>query len=124
MERKYASEAETTEVLKESVWLAWQASGVHGLGVLQDNPTAQREKVWEQAYNERDYSGRKSTGGDVNADYVFGRMMKLYVRRPDATTIEIPDGEPRGDYQSWCYQYPSFSALFDAAEKAIQKQAE
>ena len=119
MQRKYETEAQATEVLKEALWLAWVAAGgPRGNGVLRDNPSAQKEQVWDQAYNLKDYSGRGLTDGmNLNADYVFGRMLKLRIRRPDATTLEIPDFDPRPDYQSWCIKYPSFDALFDAAEK-------
>src|SRR3990167_7595155 len=117
--REYESAERADEVLKEAVWLAWQAAGgPSGMGFMRDNTDATKESVWDNAYNRGDYYGRGSVhGNDLHADYVFGRMLKLRVRRPDALSLEVHDYEPRRDYQSWCCVYPTFSALFDAAEK-------
>lgn len=119
MKRKYESEQRASAVLKEALYLAWiAAGGTRGMGTLQDNPNADKECVWDQAYNKKDYFGRHpSDGKDLNADYVFGRMVKLSVSRPSDTELDIPDHEPRSDYQSWCRKYPSYAALFDAAER-------
>ena len=126
MRREYKSETEATEVLKEALWLAWVAAGgTRGMGVLQDNPRAQKEQVWDQAYNMKDYSGRHDgmRNGDLNADYVFGRMLKLRIGRPSQTILKISDQQPRMDYQSWCGVYQTYGALFDAAEKIQTKEA-
>ncbi len=121
MKREYANEQEATEVLKEALWLAWVAAGrPQGMGVFRDNPGANKEAVWDQAYNMKDYSGRPSSlRNDLNADYVFGRMLKLSVQRDNATTLQYSDSEPRADYQSWCGKYKTYDALFDAAEQSI-----
>lgn len=121
VERRYSSDEQASFVLKEALWLAWQAAGgPQGMGFMQDRPHADKEAVWDQAYNMKDYSGRLPyLGADLNADYVFGRMLKLRVRRPSPETLSFSDSEPRHDYQSWCGKYKTYAALFDAAEKAI-----
>lgn len=125
MERKYASPEEAINVAKEAVFLAWQAcGGPMGMGMLQDRgPNQSRDAVWEHAYNERDYEGGHK-GGDhaINCDYVMGRMMKLRFR-VNGETLTHNDYECRRDYQSWCGKYPTFAALFDAAEAAVLKKA-
>ena len=118
MKREYKSQEEATAVLKEVVWLAWVAAGgPQGMGFMRDNPNANKDAVWNQAYNKLDYSGRRPGDGEnLNADYVFGRMLKLYVGRPTSTVLAFSDNEPRRDYQSWCGKYKTYAALFDAAE--------
>ena len=121
MERKYESVEEALAVAKEAVWLAWKAcGGIRGYGLLKNKPDADKEAVWDNAYEMGDYSGRAGRAeGSVNADYVFGRMMKLRFNIK-GDTIEFPSHEPRGDYQSWCYVYKSYVALFDAAMATIR----
>ena len=120
MERKYESAGKAMKIAKEAIWLAWNAAGgPSGYGFLHDNPTAQKDEVWKQAYEMGDYSGRGGMEEScVNADYVFGRMLKLRFR-VKGNTLQLPDGTPRGDYQGWCYKFKSYADLFDAAEKAI-----
>jgi len=120
MKRTYESEKEALAVAKEAMWLAWQAAGgTSGMGALRNNPTAMKDDVWDNAYNEKDYSGvRNAHGFDVRGDYVFGRMLKLTIHRPTATTIDVPDHLPHREYQAWCGKYPTYAALFDAAEQA------
>lgn len=125
MKRKYATKEEALNVAKEAIWLAWNAcGGPAGMGFLQNKPNAEKEKVWEQAYNQGDYALRHGGPERVSADYVFGRMMKLRFKL-DGDTIDHDDYEPRRDYQAWCGTYKTFSALFDAAEGATNiKQTE
>jgi hypothetical protein len=117
-ERKYDSDAEALAVAKEALWLAWQAAGgPSGMGFLQDNPAADKEAVWDRAYNKGDYFGRHGMDDcAVNADYVFGRMLKLRFEIHGAV-LEIPDDIPRRDYQGWCGKYKTYQALFEAAEQ-------
>lgn len=106
------------QVAKEMVWLAWQAcGGPLGLGVLQNRPDATKDDVWKNATRAGDYSGsrfKRGSAGEVCADYVFGRMMKLYFRYGD-NWVEIRDAEPRPDYQAWCSKYASYEELVGAA---------
>jgi hypothetical protein len=126
MERKYSNPEEALNVAKEAVYLAWIAcGGTSGMGAFQDRgPIQEREKVWDHAYNERDYAGgHKGQSGSINCDYVMGRMMKLrFVVDGDALK-NISDSTPRGDYQSWCFKYKTYAALFDAAEANVLKKA-
>lgn len=105
MERTYSSNDEAMAVAHEAMWLAYQASRVAGLGALQA-----RETTKEQ-FN-KDYG--------LEADYGYGRMMKIYLRVDDKT-LRFNDGSPRGDYQSWAYTYRTYSDLIDAAEKNVIK---
>ena len=114
--RDYESKEHALAVAKEAVWLAWQAcGGPSGMGFLRNNPGADKEAVWKNAYGNEDYKTRHGAPEDVYADYVFGRMMKLYFRIA-GNSLNIPTDECRRDYQSWCGKYPTYSALFDAAE--------
>ncbi len=121
MERKYSNPEEALNVAKTVIYLAWQAcGGPSGYGVLQDQGDQERDKVWDQAFNMKDYSGRMGLApGYVNADYVFGRMMKLRFTLDGNKITGISDSTPRGDYQGWCYVYKTYDALFDAAEKTV-----
>lgn len=115
--RQYKTEAQADEVLKEAVWLAWQATeGFKGAGFFQDRPTATKDEVFSRAFNEGDYCARFSKDKHLHADYVFGRMLKLRVTRPTPNVLEFSDDVPRPDYQSWSHKYGTYVALFDAAE--------
>ena len=119
MERKYESNEQALEVAKEAIWLAWNACGGSvGMGVFQANDAAKKDEVWKRAYDQGDYAMRHGPAEEVHADYVFGRMMKLYFSVKDGT-IKHRDDAPRGDYQSWCYRYKTYADLFDAAEKVV-----
>lgn len=123
--RTYSSPEEALAVAKEAMWLAWNAAGgPFGMGVLQNNPGADKEAVWDQAYNMGDYTGKHDGRPEsVNADYVFGRMLKLRFKIVGAS-LEFPDYEPRWDYQGWSgKQYQTFAALFDAAESVTKERA-
>jgi len=113
------------EIAKEALWLAWNACNrPFGMGVLQDNPGATKEEVWENAYNKGDYSGGRTflnNDNDVDADYVFGRMMKLYFKVSEKT-IDIPERECQSDYQSWCTKYPTYKDLFEEAAKNVGEE--
>ena len=126
MERKYESNEKALAVAKEAIWLAWQAcGGPSGYGLMRDKPSADRDAVWKQAYERGDYSGRHpgERPEDVSADYVFGRMMKLYFK-VKGDTISHNDSTPRRDYQAWCGRYPTYAALFDAAEQTLSQSGE
>ncbi len=119
MERKYSNNEEALNVAKKAIYLAWQAcGGPMGAGFLQDKGEHPEDAVWTQAYDQRDYAGRHGPAERVSADYVFGRMMKLHFTLK-ANTIKHDTYEPRRDYQAWCGRYPTYAALFDAAEKAV-----
>jgi hypothetical protein len=108
-------------VAKRMVYLAWQKSRCEGMGIFQDRGPQNEDAVWKQAYDRGDYPcGRiNMEDGSCNADYVFGRMMKLYLQFTD-NTVEFNDGAARSDYQSWAYKYPTFEVLFDAAMESLK----
>ena len=108
-------------VAKEALWLAWQAcGGPTGMGVVKDNPSADKEQVWQAVRGDEDRSDivfrdfMNRPGDRLYADYVFGRMMKLGIEW-NADSITVDDAEPRRDYQSWCVKYPTYADLIAAA---------
>lgn len=109
-----------SEVVKRMFYLAWQASGVFGMGAFQDRGEQEEEKVWNNIMNAGDYKFGESKPinapkeGHPYADYVFGRMMKMSLSFKD-NVIEFYDGNLRGDYQSWCFKYKSYLELLKAA---------
>ena len=113
------------EIAKEALWLDWQSCGSPwGMGVLQDNPEANKEAVWGNAYNKGDYPGGRlglREESKVDADYVFGRMMKLCFKVTE-DSINIPEDECQIDYQSWCKDYKTYKALFTAASRNIGEE--
>lgn len=125
MDRNYSNNEEALTVAKRALYLAWVAAGgPQGAGFLQDRGEQPEENVWKQAYDMGDYSGRHPgmESGSVNADYVFGRMLKLRFSIK-GKTIHHSDNECRRNYQSWCGTYPTYKALFDAAETEALKKA-
>lgn len=70
-------------VVKRAFFLAWKACGeTFGMGMLQDNPNANKEAVWENVKTRGDYPGsgpENAKPGSAYGDYVFGRMMKLSI---------------------------------------------
>lgn len=102
------------ELAKRAFFLAWEAcGGPLGLGILQDNPSATEDQVWDIIT--RDYD---SGDGRMSADYVFGRMMKLTLTVSD-NTISFYDSEPAPDYQAWCVKYPTIETLLTAANDEL-----
>lgn len=125
MERTYSSNEVALAIAKEAMWLAWNAAGgPSGMGFMQNKPDADKEQVWDRAYNRGDYiGGHRDLPERVDADYVFGRMLKLRFSIK-GNALDFPDHEPRGDYQGWCYKFKTYAALFDAAEaSALKKKA-
>lgn len=57
--------------------------------------------------------------GNLDLDYVEGRMTKLYVRRVDDGVWELRGREPRADYQSWAHKYPTYADLAASAGMAV-----
>jgi len=108
-------------ILKEIFWLAWQACGApEGMGFLQDRPNATKEEVWATVMAgghdaSRMFQVLPQQGGEFDADYIFGRMMKLHVEVKPGGEIVMPLGHPSPDYQSWAVRYKSYSDLLAAA---------
>ena len=99
------------EIVKEMLWLAWQVcGGTTGMGWLQDRPSATKENVWNNV------SIRQNR---VNADYIFGRMMKLHLKYDDKGII-YDNRKLTLDYQSWCGTYPTYKDLEVAAIASLE----
>jgi hypothetical protein len=66
-------------------------------------------------YTEADFRGEVDGRFNVSLDYFDGRMVKLHMRRTgargDAVQWEVPDRDPRPDYQAWCGAFPTYRAL-------------
>jgi hypothetical protein len=118
------------EVVKEAFWLAWNACGSPlGMGMFQDNPRATKEDIWNNLNQGKlggDYPNmekvnvlRPNSKGDLYADYVFGRMMKLgFEWDGDGVTID-ENRTLRRDYQGWCGKYPTYLSLIEAAIRNV-----
>ena len=118
-------------LLKEALWLAWAAcrhpSDVGaGYGWLQNRPGATKEEVWNNVtVSSSDYSGlQMSHDGYFNADYVFGRRLKLRVERPRPGVLEFEDDVRPGYEGDWRGAYPTLAALFAAAAEAVDAKEE
>ena len=117
--RRYKDQDQAIAVLKRALWLAWKTAGnPFGMGILQDNPSANEEEVWNNAINMGDYPTDFS-GGSLNADYVFGRMIKISMEFPEGGKLEVPDTKTNPEYEVWCTKYPTYDSLFDAAQTEI-----
>jgi len=55
-------------------------------------------------------------GDSIDLDYFYGRMVKLYMDEIEPGVWEVPDHEPRSDYQSWAAQYPTYKSLIESVE--------
>lgn len=112
------------ELAKEIFWLAWQAcGGPRGMGFLQNRPEATRDDIWNNVSCSGDYPINRSEPQRPYADYVFGRMMKFGMEITDHS-ITVRDGQPRGDYQSWCAIYPTYEGLVAEAQKSLAAKKE
>ncbi len=120
MERKYQSNEQALSVAKEALWLAWNAcGGPAGMGFMQDKPGADKDAVWKQTVTRGDYSGVGTEDKSrIDADYVFGRMMKLRFSVKD-NAVNVPENTPHPAYQGWCNRYKTYADLFNAAEMEI-----
>jgi hypothetical protein len=95
-------------------YLAYQSSEVFGMGFLQAQDDVTEEQVMENITNHGDYPYRGDSSG-LDADYVFGRMMKLYAAIKD--DIISFDHNWRTDYQSFCRSYTPTSLCDKVAEQ-------
>jgi hypothetical protein len=119
-------------VVQEAFWLAWQAcGGPLGMGVFQDRPGVTKEDVLRNIARRGDYPGlakMEAEGrvfpankpGEMYADYVFGRMMKLGLRWNETAVLVDEDHNPRPDYQGWSRTYPTYEALVREALKNVE----
>jgi hypothetical protein len=104
------------KLLKRMLFLAYNASKVIGLGILQARPHMSETELAEAYF---------SDGRRLSADYAFGRMMKMYanlVSVVDGVSAQTNVSTPRLDYQSWCSIYPTWEALVEAAKVSLEKE--
>lgn len=94
-------------VAKRMMYLAWQAcGGTQGMGFMRNHPEATEDEVWQNVRTRGDYVRipGQDKPGEVYADYVFGRMMKMGLTYA-ADSVSWHDSTPRRDYQAWCGVY-------------------
>lgn len=117
-------------VVKRAMWLAYQASRPVGAGYLQVRDGMTEADVWSNLYDGPmggDYPARSGSFADPNrpgkvyGDYVYGRMMKVGFKW-DSDSITVQDEEPRRDYQGWCWKYPTYLALIQAAVESLKAE--
>jgi len=112
------------EVIKEALWLAWNAcGGPMGMGAFQDNGGASKEDIWNNVANAGDYPGPShSRPNEIHGDYVFGRMMKIWFDYDDKS-ITVATAKQEWDYQAWSGTYPTYPELIAAAVKSLEEQS-
>jgi hypothetical protein len=107
MDRAYSCRTDASKVAVRAIWLAFRYS-IHGeLNLRAFDAT------------EKDMESFVCGMLPIHADYIYGRMVKLYIRRPDSRTLDLPDHEPHISYQSWAGTYPTYNALMDEAEDSL-----
>lgn len=100
------------QIAKRAFFLAYEASPVMGMGILQAKDGVTEDQVWNEVSDGK---------GSADGDYVFGRMMKLGLKW-DAKSITVTYGkEPRADYQGWARKYKSSADLLEAAMDSLTK---
>lgn len=113
------------QIAKRYFFLAYEASNVAGLGLLQARNEITEEEVWNNVACAGDYPGyslRSLSNSEPYGDYVFGRMMKVGCKVLE-NGIEVREGEGRLDYQSWASKYPTFKDLAIAAVKSLHSES-
>jgi hypothetical protein len=121
---KIQSDFNGERVAKRMFYLAWKAcGGPQGMGVFQDRPGATEEEVWKNiaASGDYPYAKDRNASGNFQADYVFGRMMKMSLKF-GSDWLEWGDSGLRPDYESWCLIYPTYQDLYDAALESLKKE--
>lgn len=111
------------QIAKRYFFLAYKASNVGGLGILQARENVEEDDIWKNVTRAGDYPGNSNRNECIApyADYVFGRMMKVGCKVLE-NGIEVREGSGRLDYQSWAFKYPTFKDLAIAAVKSLTPQ--
>jgi hypothetical protein len=98
------------ETARRMLRLAYDASRAVGMGFLAARDRVTDAELWTDATYARP--------DGVNADYLFGRMMKLrFTFGPD--WVDGSDGAYSRDYQSFAGKYPDFASLAAAAGATV-----
>lgn len=114
------------DVAKRAMFLAYESCGpAGGMGVFQAREGVTEEDVWQNVATSGDYPGDSDNviseqSGDIFADYVFGRMMKVGCEW-NGQTLTVSDREATPDYQEWCTTYPTYEALFQEAINQLKE---
>lgn len=111
-------------IVKRMFWLAYQSSHVLGMGKFQARADATEEDVWNNILTSGDYPARlnqREGQYQYHGDYVFGRMIKLFVRC-EGDKIVLPNDEPDPEYQGWAGHYKTYQELLDAALSSLAEE--
>lgn len=112
------------EFLSRLLFLAYESSSVFGMGKIQARPGMDEKMVFSNIIRSGDYPGRVVQQGTINADYVFGKMMKISIRLHGENVFEFLGGEPRSDYQSWCTRYKTYENLVQVTSSDLGVKVE
>ena len=129
---RFKNVGELNDTIRRIFFLAYNAcSRASGMGIFQSRESVSETDVWSNVCRRGDYptteSGitTKNGVGDADADYVFGRMMKLTFQFDfKKLTITMPDYRADPEYQGWERLYKTYDALVDAATKELNVGAE
>lgn len=116
------SEPEARRLAKRILWLAYEASVPMGAGQYHYREGLTEEEVWGRCPLVPD---RVKPQTCISADYLVGRMMKLYFTYSggiDQGNVTIDSPGPRQDYQSWCTTYKTYEALVEAAQVSLKAE--
>lgn len=109
------------ELASRMFFLAWKAcGGTTGLGYLQDRPDAFENDVFKNVVMQGDYYPieRRTMFGDLHAEYVFGRMMKLTIRIKE-DSVQILNDKFFINYNGFYSTYPTPQDLAKAAVDSL-----
>ena len=117
----FNSTQDAAKVASRALFLAYNASGVFGMGAFRAQENVTEEQVLDNVMRKGDYPAYVSRmdSDELHADYVFGRMMKLRINVV-GETVSVSDDKPRSGYQSWSVNYKSYKALIKAAMKELK----
>lgn len=119
---KEQKERKMTEITPETIakraaFLAYNASIVVGMGILQARDNVTEDEVWAEV------TYRNEGKNQIYGDYVFGKMMKFSLTW-DEKEVKAHDHALRSDYQSWSIGYKTYKDLVQAAIQSLQEQKE
>jgi hypothetical protein len=104
------------QFLRRAFYLVYEASEVIGMGALRARSSVTEDQVWENVAMAGDYPGLPDTRHPrtLDADYVFGRMVKWRIRFPGDNEMEFRPAEFDPEYQSFSSTYKDNKAIVDA----------
>ena len=108
-----AQQIDYETLAKRMFWLAYQASIPIGLGVLHYTEDLTEDDIWQSV----SFDGKRVDR--PAADYVSGRMMKMWLENKDGEVSWGPAAKPDPEYQSWCRRHPTYEALREAAIESL-----